>query len=164
MTLKQEERVLYDKIVAQCNRDMDELVSSRAKIKKYGILFKMMMELRRLCNHGTLAAPSTTDLSPETGPDLENDQGCEFCSGADEDRFELVNQDNICSECGRELLPMTSSQAPAPEVTLGFGEAISRRNVPSPKEVSDTKMSEAISAKIQAVINRLSRIEYGSKR
>ena len=165
VALQQEERALYDIVVAQCTRDIDKAVSSRARIKKYGILFTAIMKLRRLCNHGTFATSLTnTNSAAETGPGLQNEQGCEFCSGADEDRFELVNQNNFCSECGRELLPTTSSQTSAPKITLGSEEATSRRNVPSPMEISDTKMSEGVSAKVQAVINRLNQIEYGSKR
>ena len=164
VTLQQEERALYDRVVAQCTRDIDELVSSRTTIKKYGILFSAIMELRRLCNHGNSATLLTRNSAAEAEPGIGGEQTCEFCSGADEDRFELVNQDNFCSECGRYLLSMTSLPTWAPTITLGIGETTSQPNVFSPRGVSNTQMSEGTSTKVQAVINRLNQIEYGSKR
>jgi SWI/SNF-related matrix-associated actin-dependent regulator of chromatin subfamily A3 len=162
VTLRQEERALYNRVLAQCARDIDEVVSSRAKIKKYGILFATIMKLRRLCNHGASNPLLATNSDAETGPGLDIEQGCEFCSGADEDRFELVNQDSFCSECGRELLLMTNSQASAPRIAL---EAVAICNEPPTLNgISDTTMSKGVSAKAQAVINRLEQTEHGSKR
>ncbi|KAK4146368.1 SNF2 family N-terminal domain-containing protein [Dichotomopilus funicola] len=153
VVLQQEERALYDRILAQYARDLDDVVSSRAKVKRYGILFAAIMKLRRLCNHGTFAASPPTDSADQTEPGHESELGCEFCNGADEDMLELVNQDNVCSECGRELLSTTTScsQAPAPKITFRLGES---------KPYSDT---EGFSSKVQAVINRLSQTEPGSK-
>ncbi|KAH6624507.1 SNF2 family N-terminal domain-containing protein [Chaetomium sp. MPI-SDFR-AT-0129] len=153
VVLQQEERALYDRILAQYARDVDDVVSSRAKVKRYGILFAAIMKLRRLCNHGTFAASPPTDSADQTEPGHESELGCEFCSGADEDMLELVNQDNVCSECGRELLSTTTScsQTPAPKITFRLGES---------KPYSDT---EGFSSKVQAVINRLSQTEPGSK-
>jgi SWI/SNF-related matrix-associated actin-dependent regulator of chromatin subfamily A3 len=160
--LQQEERALYNRVLAECARDIDEVVSSRAKIKKYGILFATIMKLRRLCNHGASNPSLTTNLNAETGPGLDIEQGCEFCSGADEDRFELVNQDSLCSECGRELVLMINPQASAPRIAL---EAAAIHIEPPPLNgISDTTMSDGVSAKVQAVINRLDQTEYGSKR
>jgi SWI/SNF-related matrix-associated actin-dependent regulator of chromatin subfamily A3 len=164
VTLQQEERALYDKVVARCTRDIDELVSSRTKIKKYGILFRAIMELRRLCNHGASTTLATPNSATEAEPSVGGEQACEFCSGADEDRFELVNQDNFCSECGRHLLSTTGLKSWDPKITLAFGEAISQPNASSQRGASNTKVSEGISTKVQAVINRLKQIEYGSKR
>jgi len=164
VTLHQEEKALYDKVVAQCTREIDEVVSSRAKIKKVGILFRVITKLRRLCNHGTYTTLLTTNSAAETESDVGGEQGCEFCSGADEDRFELVNQDNFCSECGRELTSTTSSQTWDSKITSGSGEATIRPKASSPKGVSNTKMSEGVSTKVQAVINRLNQMECGSKR
>ena len=160
----QQERALYDRVVAQCTRDIDEVVSSRATVKKYGIMFKAIMELRRLCNHGTYATLLRTSSTAEIESGVGGEQDCEFCSGADEDRFELVKQDKFCSECRRELPPTTNSQIWVPNITLGFGEATERPQLSSLKEVSITKMPEGVSTKVLAVINRLNHIGYGSKR
>ena len=158
--LQQEERALYNRVLVQCARDLDEGVSSGAKIKKYGILFATIMKLRRLCNHGASAPLLAAESAAGTRPELDIEQGCEFCSGVDEDRFELVNQDSFCSECGRELL--INSQASAPRITL---EAAAIRNEPpSLNGISDTTVSKGVSAKVQAVINRLDQAEEGSKR
>jgi hypothetical protein len=165
VVLQEEERALYDGFTAQCVRDIDNTVSSRAKVKKYAILFTAIMKLRRLCNLGTFARPPTTGSTVETASGFENEQGCEFCSGADEDRLELVSQESCCPECGRQLLPITDSSAFLPEMTAGFGDAPSRHNVSSPTGVSDSRMlGNAVSTKIQVVINRLDQTESGSKR
>ncbi len=164
VTLQQEERALYNRVVAQCARDIDEIVSSCAKIKKYGIMFATIMKLRRLCNHGASTTLVAANSAFRTEPGLDNEQGCEFCNGADEDKLGLVKEDNFCPECGRELSPMTSSQASVPEIPVELGEATERRNVPFLEMVLNTEMSEGVSAKVKAVMDRLSRIEYGSKR
>ncbi|KAK4214474.1 SNF2 family N-terminal domain-containing protein [Rhypophila decipiens] len=147
VALQQEERALYDRILARCARDIDEIVSSRSKIKKYGIMFAAMMKLRRLCNHGTFATSLLSNTLAGDLPGAGNEQGCDFCNGADEDMFELVKQDSFCSECGRDLMLKAS-----PGV-----------NLPSLNEYVDTPMSEGVSSKAEAVLNRLNRIEDGSK-
>ena len=73
--LQQEERSLYNGVLAQCARDLDEGVSSGAKIKKYGILFATIMKLRRLCNHGASAPLLAANYAADTGPELDIEQG-----------------------------------------------------------------------------------------
>lgn len=167
VTLQQEERALYDKVMAQCARDIDEAVSSRAKIRKYGILFTTMMKLRRLCNHGTFTHSSQPNSVAEAVPDLgAAEQGCEFCNGVDEDKFELVNQNSLCSECGRELpsTPRPGTSTPRILVTLSSEESTRMNNLTTPNGVSNTHDSRGVSTKVQAVINRLNQTENGSKR
>ncbi|KAM7217733.1 P-loop containing nucleoside triphosphate hydrolase protein, partial [Rhypophila decipiens] len=124
-----------------------ERVELPHKIKKYGIMFAAMMKFRRLCNHVTFATSLLSNTLAGDLPGAGNEQGCDFCNGADEDMFELVKQDSFCSECGRDLLLKAS-----PGV-----------NLPSLNEYVDTPMSEGVSSKAEAVLNRLNRIEDGSK-
>jgi SWI/SNF-related matrix-associated actin-dependent regulator of chromatin subfamily A3 len=162
VALQEGERILYNKIMAQCAREIDDTVSSQVKIKKYSILFIAMTKLRRLCNNGTLPTLLTTNATTEG--DLGSG-GCEFCSGTDEDRLELVMQDDICSECGSQLLTRRDlPHSAAKEIRLGAPALTS--SMLSPKEDSDTNKASdvALSSKIQAVVNRLNQVGHGSKR
>lgn len=159
--LREEERALYNGVMAQCARDIDDVVSSRAKgnSKKYNILFTAMTRLRRLCNNGAFG------FSTESNPSSEAEQGCEFCSGTDKDRPELVMQSDICSECGRQLRSRTNSRRSTPKRTRPVTPA-PRLSFPSPgmgPSVNQT-LETGISSKIQAVMDRLDQVENGSKR
>ncbi|KAK3301857.1 SNF2 family N-terminal domain-containing protein [Chaetomium strumarium] len=82
VTLQQEEQQLYSDIMTQCARVIDEVVSSRANVKKYGVLFAVTVKLRRLCNHGAFTITSTRVSSTGVESTLERDEGCDFCNGA----------------------------------------------------------------------------------
>lgn len=162
VTLQKGERILYNRIMAQCAREIDDAVSSQVKIKKYSILFTAMTKLRRLCNNGALPTLSTTNATAEG--DLGSG-GCEFCSGTDEDRLELVIQDDICSQCGRQLLSRGDLPRSAPKA-IRLGAPTLTSSMLSPEEDSDVSQASdvALSSKIQAIINRLNQVGHGSKR
>jgi SWI/SNF-related matrix-associated actin-dependent regulator of chromatin subfamily A3 len=90
VTLHKTERALYDRILTQCARDIDNAVSSRVKIKKYGTLFTAIMKLRRLCNHGIFSLSSTSNTTAFIRFTPGSGEGCEFCNGDDEDKLKLV--------------------------------------------------------------------------
>jgi hypothetical protein len=132
--------------MAQCARKIDDTVSSQVKIKKYSILFTAMTKLRRLCNNGTLPTLPTPNATTEC--DLGS-EGCEFCGGADEDRLELVMQDDICPECGSQLLSRLNLPCLTPKETQLKTPALTP-NMVSPKEnlnanqASNTTLSSKI--------------------
>ncbi|KAH6848230.1 SNF2 family N-terminal domain-containing protein [Chaetomium sp. MPI-CAGE-AT-0009] len=161
VTLQERERMLYNRIMVQCAREIDDSVSAQVKIKKYSVLFTAMTKLRRLCNNGTLPTLPTTNATLEG--DLAS-EGCEFCSGTDEDRLELVMQDEICSTCGRQLLSRLNSPFSTSKGTQ-LGVPALTPNMISPKENlgADQGSDAALSSKIQAVVNRLNQVEHGSK-
>ncbi|KAK4038402.1 SNF2 family N-terminal domain-containing protein [Parachaetomium inaequale] len=158
------EKALYGEITSQCKRDIDDAVSSRAKIKKYSILFTAMTRARRMCNHGTFAAtPITNHTTTAASPGSEAEQGCDFCNGADKDRLELVMQCDLCSECGRLLPSKGGSRTSAAKRTPRSRGTPSRHDTPylagKPDGINTPEMGS--SSKIQAVINRLSYTEPG---
>lgn len=169
VVLQEDERALYDGVTAQCGRDIDITVSSRTRVKKYAILFTAIMKLRRLCNLGTFARSPTTNSTAMTGSGIEDEhKGCDFCSGADEDRADLINQESCCPECGMQLSLTTDSGAPPPEVITGPGDTSSRHPLPPQNRAASDRRSrtlgDGVSTKLQAVIDRLDQTEFGSKR
>lgn len=105
LTLSDSEIDLYKAVLKQCERDMDEQISSRVKNKKYGALFAAIMRLRRLCNHGTgFNIPGINHTIQDSGafdsssPGIE-DAGCDFCTGAGEDQLDLA-EGETCPQCG----------------------------------------------------------------
>jgi SNF2 family DNA or RNA helicase len=156
VTLQRHERRLYNDIMAQCARQIDEVVSSRAIVKKYGVLFAATTKLRRLCNHGTFPTASTQAKSGSGAISTpEREEGCDLCSGADEDSLELVIQDSFCSECGRQLV--STNRSP------GLKNGTTRHNVEISRENAG-QSAVGISTKIQSVMYRLKQLAPGSKR
>jgi hypothetical protein len=164
--LNGDEKALYGEITAQCTRDIDDAVSSRVKIKKYNILFTAMTRARRMCNHGTFAATLPTNHTTAASPGSEAEQGCDFCNGADKDRLELVMQGDLCSECGRLLPSKGGPRTSAGTRNAGSRARPARHDTPSLAGDPDGMNTPEIgsSSKIQAVMNRLSYTELGSKR
>ncbi|KAK3986136.1 SNF2 family N-terminal domain-containing protein [Cladorrhinum sp. PSN332] len=167
VTLGDSERCLYNMILKQCERDLDDQVSSRSKIKKYGVLFGAIMKLRRLCNHGssdcffspgsTLASHSIDNGEPGT------EDGCQFCTGSGEDRLDFTVGE-ICPQCGSDpglLLAAEPMRTPTNNV-----QPESLANNTMIDEQSTLPFSGGLpgcSAKVQAVIDKLKNSDIGSK-
>ncbi|KAJ4247611.1 hypothetical protein NW757_008764 [Fusarium falciforme] len=49
---------LYQGILADCQKQFDDVVSKKSKANNYTILFTTIMKLRRLCNHGSFHVSS----------------------------------------------------------------------------------------------------------
>lgn len=98
--LQDEERQAYSGIINRCARDIDDVVSKRVKNKEYCILFTAIMQLRRLCNHGTLAL-SISGENPTSA--TFTDMDCNLCGNNDDDKRVLLSSDQFCIECGRCL-------------------------------------------------------------
>ncbi|RSL75564.1 hypothetical protein CEP51_010756 [Fusarium floridanum] len=93
--LEGEERLVYDRILKKCARDIDEAVSTKAKIKTYSILFAAIVKLRKLCNHGTLSCSAQISLSDTFPPGADGERDCDFCGGNEEDTPALVRTGSV---------------------------------------------------------------------
>ncbi|RYP05096.1 hypothetical protein DL765_009941 [Monosporascus sp. GIB2] len=101
--LESKERQVYNSILKKCARDIDEMVSARAKVKKYCILFAAIMKTRRLCNHGTLSVPAQISPSSTLPSSADGEPDCDICGSNDEDKLALLSKNELCTGCGRSL-------------------------------------------------------------
>ncbi|KAI0536612.1 SNF2 family N-terminal domain-containing protein [Xylaria digitata] len=165
---KGEERMVYNGILEKCAREIDDLVSTQAKIKKYLILFAAIMKLRRLCNHGTL---SSAQISPSAtlpaGADGEPD--CDFCGSNDEDKLALLGKNEFCTECRRSLSktsrgpkPKSPSSGSGPSTPLWAGEPNVYQPGP-PSFLIPRHAPQGFSTKLLAVVGNLVKSPSGSK-
>jgi len=168
--LKDEERTAYNSILKKCARDIDELVSTQAKNRKYTILFAAMMKLRRLCNHGTFPFSAQISLSATLTSGADDDPTCGFCDGDDEDKLALLSKNEFCTECGRSL-SRTSRGPTLKSPGSGSGSSIppwaGDSNVyhPSPRSfLIPGHAPQGFSTKLLAVVENLMKSPSGSKR
>ncbi|RTE70723.1 hypothetical protein BHE90_014873 [Fusarium euwallaceae] len=161
--LEGEERLVYDRILKKCARDIDEAVSTKAKIKKYSILFAAIVKLRKLCNHGTLSCSAQISLSDTFPPGADGERDCDFCGGNEEDTPALVSNDEFCTECGRNL-SRTSRGSKSTSPNLDGGTSAPSwggdPNVPKP---SSRHAPQGFSTKLLAVVGKLATAPPGSK-
>ncbi len=102
LSLSTEEKALYDGVLKRFQDDLDNLVSTQSKTKKYAILFAMVMKLRRLCNHGTMFMMD--QLSLGAAPEFDSDNFCDYCQGPQQDNLAVLNKDQACPECNRIIV------------------------------------------------------------
>ncbi|KAK4209149.1 SNF2 family N-terminal domain-containing protein [Rhypophila decipiens] len=165
--LDAEERLMYNDILQSCARDIDEVISSQVRMKRYSILFTAIMKLRRVCNHGILPVGinGSTPVS-----EAESEQDCEVCGGANEDRLGLVNIGDICPQCGKSLSTTSIQQSPDPSTSQASQVDIAE--VPSaevpqlwlpplPELVPNPQ--QGLSTKLKAVVDNLEQSPPGSK-
>ncbi|EQB58429.1 hypothetical protein CGLO_01330 [Colletotrichum gloeosporioides Cg-14] len=60
VTMSQEEKKLYEQVLRQSKREIDDVVSKGKSIKKYNILFTAILRMRMLCNRGTFPKPANS--------------------------------------------------------------------------------------------------------
>jgi SNF2 family DNA or RNA helicase len=169
LTLSIEEKILYDGVLKRFQDDLDNLVSTQSKTKKYAILFAMVMKLRRLCNHGTMIM--TNQLSSVAALDLDSESFCDYCQGHQEDNLATLNEDQVCPECRRII--SASPQRPAKSALAVSQTSVTNSpisielmvdqtlpsNLPSPGS-----MVRKISTKLAAVVENLKIEIQDSKR
>ncbi|RYO89572.1 hypothetical protein DL764_008561 [Monosporascus ibericus] len=165
-----EERQVYNSILKKCARDLDEVVSTGAKIKKYCILFATIMKTRRLCNHGILSVPAQVSLSATLPSGADSEPDCDFCGSNDEDKLALRNKNEFCTGCGRSL--SSTSQGPTSK-SPGLGSGASTPSCPGDANVdqhgpqsftSPGQPPQGFSTKLLAVVGNLVKSPPGSKR
>ena len=107
--LSDDERALHSRLLKDYRELMDTLASKKSTIKRYATLFTTILQLRRLCNHGTfqnnpelVPGGMEDDLAQSDSPtskDLDH-QDCNFCdmkvsqSGGKQD----ITTCTLCSE------------------------------------------------------------------
>ncbi|KAJ4013298.1 hypothetical protein NW752_007594 [Fusarium irregulare] len=160
LSLHPNEERLYNDVFKRYRRELDDLVSGLAKVKKTKstLRFSMMLALRRLCNHGTLLEPPTmlTELNVDTS--------CDYCNNADNDNMAKINGDLTCPECQRLLSVSTPSssksvsqspQPPGPVHTRLSLDAADTYTVTLDR--MPTQMHSGLSTKLQAVADNICR-------
>ncbi|RYP43712.1 hypothetical protein DL768_009759 [Monosporascus sp. mg162] len=173
--LNGKERQVYNSILKKCARDIDEMVSARAKIKKYCILFAAIMKIRRLCNHGTLFVPAQISHSATVPSGTDGEPDCDFCGSSDEDKLALLSKNEFCTGCGRSL-SSTSQGHTSKSPGLGSGAStpscVGDANVDqpgpqsllSPGQTAKGLTAKGFSTKLLAVVGNLVKSPPGSKR
>lgn len=160
VTLSSEEQSLYNSILKKCARDMDEVISSQVKIKRYSVLFTAITKLRRVCNHGAFPVGNKDAISTLVAvPDADAEQDCEICGGASEDNLELVSMGDLCPRCGRSISEIPHCLDSAISEPGGVGAV--RLLMVSPET---WQPQPGLSTKLQAVVDNLEKINDDSKR
>ncbi|CAJ0548932.1 Ff.00g025450.m01.CDS01 [Fusarium sp. VM40] len=99
LSFSPEETKLYKAILEQSRREIDELVSSAANIRRYNILFTAILKMRMLCNRGTLSPAGRTAYLLPQKPSIK----CGRCSEICEDDELLLESLSFCPDCDRPL-------------------------------------------------------------
>lgn len=158
LELATEERNLYDQVIDQTRKKADSLVSQGKTIQRYNVLFTAILQMRILCNVGTLN-PST-----ETSSDfLRNQSGntwCERCSASDGDTSILLASFQFCPDCCRPLHLASPkrelSPSPGPNGPVMNGS----RTPESPSQFLSqsllARQTSGLSTKLSAVVQNVS--------
>ncbi|KAI8711490.1 hypothetical protein NCS52_01412700 [Fusarium sp. LHS14.1] len=147
ITFTPQEMVLYRGILADCQKQFDEVVSKKSKANNYTILFTTTMKLRRLCNHGSFQVS------------IRDEALCEFCCGDSKEMAAFLDGLETCPECSRALksrnrnalappMRQESSLSPAPSLSAtGSPSRVSSPATPGPGDGlfgHSTKLSSVI--------------------
>lgn len=169
--LSDQETAAYDKILVDCQKEMERQVCTSLNPNKSLVLFATIMKLRRLCNHGTITQGSADRLSPTLSGkhlksdrvlDVGGDESCGFCNTADEDSGALDGMDQ-CPQCGSWL--NTSGKVSAQEYGMQLSPSPSYMNeqscssrTPTPSLLSGTASVIGVpgySSKLNAVAQNI---------
>ena len=169
VTMSTGERSIYSDVIKACAREIEEVVSTRAnkkRIKKYNVLFKGMMRLRRLCNHGTFPThgiqatliPSVLEESYE----LE----CELCGVGGEDGIEIDGMGEFCEQCGRsrDLAKQHRNAANARKRSQPFANTFASSETDLLRGLAQESPQTYVSTKMQAAVDGIRALPLGSKR
>lgn len=164
VTLGEHERKLYNEILRECARHMDENISSRESIKKFGLLFSAIMKLRRLCNHG-VSPPFNPVGRNITAQDVQNgdaeaeETGCDLCTGTGEDKIDVAD-DETCTGCGKIAalsIPFKANKSAKDKIRASSQLFNTNATLSSIRE-------QGISTKVGAVLQKLREMDFGAKR
>lgn len=167
--LSTKEKALYEAVLRKFQDDLDNLVSTQSKTKKYAILFAMVIKLRRLCNHGTMSM--TDRLFLVTALDLDSKSFCDYCQGNQEDSLATLNKDQVCLECNRIISVSFQRYGKAPLAVLLCSVSNSPMSVefmmnqtPLYNQLSPSLLGRSILTKLAAVVGNLKIEAPDSKR
>ncbi|KAF4469014.1 DNA repair rad5, partial [Fusarium albosuccineum] len=159
ITLTQKELGLYSAILTDCRSQFDKMVSNKASIKKYNILFTTIMKLRMLCNHGSAHVSTRGEAL------------CEFCCGDSKDIATFLDGLETCPECGRALKTRDKSSLVASTEQMFLASPahsspatpLSRVSSPSTPGQWNVPDEARRSSKLSAVIQKIFESLPGSK-
>lgn len=167
LSLTHNEQSLYNRILKECRYKIDDLVCSQTKVKKYTVLFTMVMRLRRLCNHGTIPITIQRTIPPALSFRVDIDSYCDYCNGMGEENMALLNKDQICPECNRclsgaSLNALSMSRERTAEAASDSSTSENRKlDSICPTNTSIKESSGELSTKLAAVVEN---IDCSSKR
>lgn len=158
LKLATEERDLYDQVVDQTKKKADSLVSQGKTIQRYNVLFTAILQMRILCNIGTLN-PSTESSSDFLGNQSGN-TWCERCFARDGDTSILLASFQFCPDCCRPLHlaspnpELSPSPGPNGPVMNGSRTPESRSQLLSLRFL--THQPNGLSTKLSAIVQNVS--------
>lgn len=143
------ERQVYDQVLDDTRRQIDELVSTGKNVRCTN-LFTALLRLRMICNLGTF--PMADDESVVNGSALGRTNGlthqCERCSTLDEDTMMLLSTCEVCPDCMRPLHQRSPSPLP-----LSSQRKIGVHFSPSPGPVSQ----QCSSTKLDTLVKNITK-------
>lgn len=188
LSLSEEERELYSKILEDSKRTADAAISRKSNIKKYNGLLTAILRLRMLCDQGTFYRVSASTLSSEESDrskllnalQMGNGVTCELCDSNDE-LPDLMRDISSCPCCSRMLCPICFDLHSVNEPQEGGRESLqsslnllartSNRlsvNENQPPRISLTKeeilSGNCYSTKLAAVLKNIEENMHGTKR
>lgn len=154
ITLSSREDEMYKEILAQSQKEYENIANMKSSKKKHTVLFTVTMQLRRLCNHGTFQQLPNTDPNL-LKPDAQSKPLCEYCYVDNADLGFASDTLTVCPECSRAL-----------GHELG---AASTHGVQSPSLLPFTPCSPSAglmgcSAKLNAVVDNIQRTPVSAKK
>jgi SNF2 family DNA or RNA helicase len=158
VSLSSDEMAIYQNILTKCQNQFDKITSTYSDKKRYGVLFTTVLNLRRLCNHGTILPNMSSDpqstLTSEL-PMLEQDNQvpayslgdmpCDFCGAlqAGDLRSTLGGVED-CPVCGNWLVNLHD----------GSSETHSPPSLRSPFYGTESPPSEACTPDLDSAVLR----------
>lgn len=154
LNLSPVERSIYDRVLDDTRRQIDDMVSTGAT-GRCTKLFTALLRMRMICNMGTFPLTSASELSATSSHlglsgSLKSD--CERCSTADEDTLMLLSTCEVCPDCKRPL--HQRSPSPLPRTTVGqrtYAEEASTMF----DETTESSTQGGFSTKLAAVVQNV---------
>lgn len=146
--LSMREREVYDQVLDNTRRQIDELVSTGKNVRCTK-LFTALLRLRMICNLGTFSVANNDETGANTsvlGRTNALSNQCERCSTLDEDTLMLLSTCEVCPDCTRPL----HQRSPSPLL-----QSIGRQENPPLASVPTATDQQGFSTKLNAVVNNV---------
>jgi len=165
--LGQGEQLEQARILEECRKQFDMVVSKKSSQKKHSIIFATVKKLQQLFSHGV---PPRNSLSPSNLTAAGYQVVCKVCSNEDKDVAMLLETEVMCPECSRELrsdsksrkgsTPGSSVSSPAPKSP---SPGLLQRSMGATENNLST-VARGNSTKLNAVVENLAQHQASSKR
>jgi SWI/SNF-related matrix-associated actin-dependent regulator of chromatin subfamily A3 len=123
--LNGDEMAIYQNIITKCQTQFDKIAGAKSDKKRYGVLFTTVLNLRRLCNHGTILPNLSSDSENTLANELPmhephnqelayalGDMSCDLCAAlqAGDLRSPLDGVED-CPICGNWLVNLRDASS-----------------------------------------------------